>query len=201
MTTSTEKCIPPVWLQPNSMVCPKYANQAPPEAHCRRSITYGVAKVLGNIIWPLVGQSPLLLKNTQHFMQHLKEVKLMPGEVLASYDVKAFFTSVPMEPTINKVKQKLQQDPLLSQRTNMSISQTVTFLGFCLKNKYLLFQDKYYEQVHGAAMVSPISPLIANLFMEEFKVKAISSASHPPLMTRVSWMTPLSYNRQDAVNN
>ena len=39
---------------------------------------------------------------------------------------------------------------------------------FCLKHTYFLFQGKYYEQVHDAAMGSPIFPLIANLFMEEF---------------------------------
>ena len=32
----------------------------------------------------------------------------------------------------------------------------------------------------GAVMGSPISPLIANLFMEEFEVKALSSAPYPP---------------------
>ena len=43
----------------------------------------------------------------------------------------------------------------------------------------------YYEQVHGAAMGSPISPLIANLFMEEFEVKALSTAQNPPSMAKV----------------
>ena len=61
----------------------------------------------GNIIHPLVGQSPHHLKNTQHFIQHIKEVKLEPGEVMTSYDVKALFTSVPMDLSINIVKQKL----------------------------------------------------------------------------------------------
>ena len=31
-------------------------------------------------------------------------------------------------------------------------------------------------------MCSPISPLIANLFMEEFEVKALSSSPHPPIL-------------------
>ena len=62
----------------------------------------------------------------------------------------------------------------------MSIPQIVTLLEFCLKNTYFLFQGKYYEQVRGEAMGSPISPLIANLFMEEFEVKALSTAPHPP---------------------
>ena len=80
-----------------------------------------MAKELANIICPFVGQSPNHIKNTQHFIQHIKEVKQEPGEVMTSYDVKALFPSVTMEPSISIVKQKLQQDPMLSQRTNMSI--------------------------------------------------------------------------------
>ena len=62
----------------------------------------------------------------------------------------------------------------------MSIQQITTLLEFCLTNTYFLFQGKYYEQVQGAAMGSPISPLIANLFMEEFGVKALSTCPYPP---------------------
>ena len=61
----------------------------------------------------------------------------------------------------------------------MSIPQITSLLEFCLTNTYFLFQGKYYEQVQGAAMGSPISPLIANIFMEEFEVKALSSTCHP----------------------
>ena len=132
------------------------------------SITYGVAKELASIISPLVGQSQHHLKNTLHFIQKIQQVKLEQGEVISSYDVKALFTSVPGDPSINIVKQRLTQDPTLPQRTQMSIPQIVTLLELCLKNTYFLFQGKYYEQVHGAAMGSPISPLIANLLTEEF---------------------------------
>ena len=61
----------------------------------------------------------------------------------------------------------------------MSVPQFFTLLDFCLKKPYFLFQGKYYEQAHGAVMGSPISPLIANLFMEEFEVKTLSTAPHP----------------------
>ena len=62
----------------------------------------------------------------------------------------------------------------------MSIQQIVQLLEFCLTNTYFLFQGKYYEQVQSAAMGSPISPLIANLFMEEFEVKNLNSCPPPP---------------------
>ena len=61
----------------------------------------------------------------------------------------------------------------------MPISQIITLLEICLQNTYFCFQGKYFEQVHDAAMGSPISPIIANLVTEEFEVKAISSVLLP----------------------
>ena len=105
-------------------------------------------------------------------------------EVITSFDVKALFTSVPVLPAIQIVKQRLQQDTTLPQRTSMSIPQITSLLDFCITNTYFLFQGKYYEQVPGAAMGSPISHLIAKFFMEEFEVKALSSTPTPTLWLR-----------------
>ena len=114
-----------------------------------------------------------------------------PGEVITSFDVKALFTSVPVHPAMQTVKQRLQQDTTLPQRTSMSIPQITSLLEFCLTNTYFLFQGKYYEQVQGAAMGSPISPLIANIFMEKFEVQALSSIP-PHAFGKGLLMIPLS---------
>ena len=37
-----------------------------------------------------------------------------------------------------------------------------------------------YEQVRGAAMGSPLSPIVANLFMEDLETKALATAPSPP---------------------
>ena len=114
-----------------------------------------VAQELAYIIKPLVGQSPHHLKNTQNFIQQLQNQRLEPREVTTSFDVKDLFTSVPVAPSIKLSKQKLQQDPTLPQRTNMSIQQIITLQEFCLTNTYFLFQGEYFEQIQGAAMGSP----------------------------------------------
>ena len=139
-----------------------------------------MAQELAYMIKPLIGQSPHYLKNTQHFDQQIQNKKLEPGEVMTSLDVDTLFKSVPVDPSIHIIQQRLSQDTNLHQRTNMSIPHIITLLQFCLKNTYFLFLGKYYEQVHGAAMGSPISPLIDNLFMEEFEVKALSTFPDPP---------------------
>ena len=103
-------------LYPTSTVPPKFydlpkihktGTPLRPIVSSRGSITYGVAKELGHIIKPLVGQSPHHLINTQHFIQQLQHKKLEPGEVITSFDVKALFTCVPVKAAIQIVKQRL----------------------------------------------------------------------------------------------
>ena len=128
-----------------------------------------------------------------------KLVWLEPGEVKTFYDVMLLFTSVPMDPTITIVQHRLHQDLLLPHRTSISIPKLIALLELCLKNTYFLFQGKYFEQVHGAALGSSISSLITNLFMEEFEGKDISSTLHLPIYGSGMWLTLLSSNRQNTV--
>ena len=74
----------------------------------------------------------------------------------------------------------LELDPELHNRITMKVEHVTSLLEFCLKTTYFQFQGRFYEQLHGAAMASPISPIVANLYMEDFGTKAISSAVHPP---------------------
>ena len=106
-------------------------------------------------------------------------IKLQPDECIMSYDVSALFTSIPIDPAIKTIKKHLEEDKDLSKRTSMTVNHIICLLEFCLRNTYFSFQGRYYEQTEGAAMGSPISPLVANFFMEEFEVQAISTSTVP----------------------
>ena len=114
----------------------------------------------------------------------MKNIKLQPQECIISYDVKTLFTSVPIEPATKIIKQHLEDNKELQQRTSMTVNHIISLLEFCLKNTYFIFQGRFYEQVEGAAMGSPISPIVANLYMEAFEIQAISTAPHPPSLWR-----------------
>ena len=73
------------------------------------SVTYGVAKELAKILKPLVCKSPHHITSTQDFVEQAKHFKLEPGECLSSYDVSALFTSVPIDPALNIIKDLLDQ--------------------------------------------------------------------------------------------
>ena len=62
----------------------------------------------------------------------------------------------------------------------MEVGDIILLLRFWLKNNFFSFQGQFYEQVEGAAMGSPVSPIVANLYMEYLEQKAPSTAPHPP---------------------
>ena len=101
-------------------------------------------------------------------------------ECLSSYDVSALFTSVPIDPALKIIKDLLVKDPTLKDRTVICIDDIILLLEFCLKNTYFSFQGQFFEQVEGAAMGSPVSPIVANLYMEYLEQKALNTAPHPP---------------------
>ena len=56
----------------------------------------------------------------------------------------------------------------------MSKIEFKTLLEYATKNPLILFNGKYYEQVDGVAMSSPLGPTLANVFLchwEELWVK------------------------------
>ena len=50
---------------------------------------------------------------------------------------------------------------------------------------YFSFQDQFYKQVMGAAICSPVSPIVANIYMKYFDQKALSTAPHPQVLAEI----------------
>jgi hypothetical protein len=91
-----------------------------------------------------------------------------------SFDVVALFTSFPLE----------------------DIPQTS--LGDCrshehfLTNTYFLYDVSFYRQEDGVVIGFPLTPVVANIYMEHFEQTAISTSR--PAGTG-KWTTPLLYGR------
>ena len=144
-----------------------------------------MTKVIAKVQKPLVGKSPHHIQSTSDFVNKVREITLLPGECLMFYDVTRLFTSVPLDPALNIIKDLLEKDDNLSNRAVLSVQNIIELLGFCLHNTYFSFQNMFYEQVEGAAMGLLVSPILANLYMENFEGKALRSASHLQVLVQV----------------
>ena len=192
-------CILQVCIPPKFYGLPKIHKTGTPLrpiVSSRGSVTYGVAKVLSKVIQPLVGKSPHHIQSTSDFVSKAKGFILQLGECLSSYDVTSLFTSVPIDPALKVIKDLLEKDGKLNDRIVLLVQDIIELLGFCLHNTYFSFQNKYYEQVEGVPMGLPVSPIVANLYMDSFERKAIASAINPPGHGLGLWMTPGSSNNR-----
>ena len=168
-------CIPPKFLGLPKIH--KTSNPLRPIVSSRGSVTYGVAKVISKVLKCLVGKSPHHIQSTGDFVSKAKGLTLQPGECLSSYDVTSLFTSVPIDPALNIIRDLLEKDEKLNDRTVLSVQNTMELLGFCLHNTYFSFQNKFYEQVEGMPMGSPMSSIVANLYTEHFEGRALRSSA------------------------
>ena len=145
------------------------------------AVSYETSKELARILKPLVGKSPHHVHNTQDFIEQIKDIKLK-DQCMVSYDVKALFTSVPIQPALNTIQNLLEDDKDLHQRTTMCVKNIITLLEFCLKAHILPSKSGALNSMKGLQWALPISPIVANLYMEGFQTKNISSSPHPPYL-------------------
>ena len=178
-------------LKPSASTSPKlyglpkiHKTQVPmrPIVSCIGSPTYNLAKYITTLISPLTGRTPSYIKNSQHFVKIAKDILLRPSEVMVSFDIKSLFTNVPVEEALQVVNKRLCEDETLPERTPLESQQVTHLLELCLKTTYFSFRGEFYQQKDGAAMGSPVSPVVANIYMEMFEQQALSTAPHAPRM-------------------
>ena len=124
------------------------------------TFNYNLAKYLCTLLSPLVPNKHSC-KDTFTFVNELKQTNLS-GKYFVSYDVTSLFTNIPLKETIN-----LAVDLILNSDKNIKINKkklTKLFI-YCTSQTHFLFKGKFYIQIDGVAMGSPLAPVLANLFM------------------------------------
>ncbi|KAI8516208.1 hypothetical protein Bbelb_047890 [Branchiostoma belcheri] len=144
------------------------------------SVTYELSRFLANIIGPLVGTSDHHVKNSADFVNKIKDIRVEKDEVITSYDVCSLFTCIPPKGAVAVVKEFLNADTTLGERTSLSTEQICQLLELCLECTYLTYNGQYYHQLHGCASGSPVSPIVVNLYMKKFEKEALSTFPDTP---------------------
>lgn len=133
------------------------------------SPTYTLAKFLTKPLQKLTKTNQYFIENSTDFVRKIQKIKTQPEDILVSFDVESLFTNIPITETLDIIKRSGHLDKNL-----------LPLVKHCLTSTYFQFQGEFYEQTSGAAMGSPISPIIANIFMEHFENETLRKARFKP---------------------
>ena len=118
------------------------------------------------------GKNFSFVKDSKGLADNLKGKSINTDDTLVSFDVITLFTSIPVPVAPKVIKRKLtdqisqegMQD-FLEHSYHTPKGKLITLLEVVLNNCVFSFQQKFYKQLQGAAMGSPVSPVIANIYI------------------------------------
>ena len=139
--------------------------------------TYSTAKFITKIIQHYCGRTSSFVKDSIDFIKKIKHLSINPKEeTLVSLDVSGLFTSIPVPVALQVINSKSSTWTNFSNVCKIPTEKFVKLLEFTITNCIFCFNKKFYKQLHGAAIGSPVSPVIANIYMEYFESLAIPSS-------------------------
>ena len=94
----------------------------------------------------------------------LKDIPVQDNHKMITFDIKDLYVNIPIDETINIIKTKLQQN------NNRQVTyQIIAMIKTVLQQNYFAFQQTIYQPREGISMGSPISGIIAEIFLQNYE--------------------------------
>ena len=90
-------------------------------------------------------------------------------EMLVSFDVSAFFTSIPVPVTLQVTNSKISICTNFTDICKIPTEIFMKILEFSTTNCNFCFIKKFHKQLQHTAMGSTVCPVIANIYLEHFE--------------------------------
>ena len=139
--------------------------------------TYNTTIYISKILQNYCGKTSPFVKDSTNFSWKIKHFPINPEEeTLVSFDVSAFFTSIPVHVALQVINSKISTCTSFANVCKIPTEIFIKLLEFTITNCIFYFNKKFYKQLQGAAMGSPVSPVIVNIHMEHFESLAIPAS-------------------------
>ena len=93
-------------------------------------------------------------------------IQLNSDYVLLSLDVKSLFTNIPVDLVCESIDRRAQS---IVPNCTIPLDEIKKCIHFLYNNTFFTFNNEYYRQIFGTPMGSPISPLFADIVMDDLE--------------------------------
>ena len=132
-----------------------------PVINNRTAQAYKLAKYLNKILSQhIMLHNQYVATNSTNLANDLTRLEIHENHCLMTFDIKDLYVNIPVSETLSIVKTKLLQN-----NDTQIAEQIFTLLKGVLSQNYFTFQQRIYQPEQGIAMGSPISGIIAEIFL------------------------------------
>ncbi|XP_062716395.1 uncharacterized protein LOC134291940 [Aedes albopictus] len=108
--------------------------------------------------------SPHNIRDSFTFASEINRMKIPENHVVVSFDVISLFTNIPKELVIQGIFRNWEK---IKRHTQINLDLFQELVAFCLDTSYFMFRAQVYHQQFGTAMGSPLSPILADMVLDE----------------------------------
>ena len=126
---------------------------------------------------PSVSSRPLDKTETQvlaYGLKHSVTPKQIQTEAIVSSveAVKTLFTSIRLQLALDCTATAIKNS---TTKLPLPTDDLMDLLNLCLTSTYFQYNGKHYKQLHGTAMGSPVSVVVAEIFMQNIEEQALAT--------------------------
>ena len=120
--------------------------------------TYNTVKFIRKTLQNYCGKTSSIVKDSTDFIQKIKYFSINPEKkTLVSFDVSVPFTNIQVPIALQVIDSKIPTCTSLTNICKISTEKFIKLLGFTITNCIFCFNMKFYKQLEGATMGSPVS--------------------------------------------
>lgn len=135
----------------------------------------GLSKFFSRILKAITTNSNRII-NSFDLISKIEMTKLTGNEVLVSFDVEDMFGSIEVNLALNILDSRWED---IKMYTHLDKDMFMEGLAMCLRENYFTYDSIIYTQVKGLPMGAILSPLIANVVMDDVFDRIIAPLNLP----------------------
>ena len=134
-----------------------------PVINNKQAPSYKTAKFLNKKLCNLIDLPHTYnIKNSQELAEELIKIHINKDKRLITYDIKDLYVNLPIQGIIETTKFWLKSNNI----DNKLINQTIQMLTTVINQNYFQHEDQWFQPERGIAMGSPISSIIAEIYLQ-----------------------------------